>query len=140
MGGYFLEPLNDAPADRLVTPNAITPMWYMAPFYAMLRAIPDKTLGVFIVVSALGLLFWLPWLDNSSVRSMRYKGRLSNASLFALVIAFLTLLFLGRQEMTTGYLWVARVCTVVYFSYFLLMPFYTRFESYETAPRRIPRA
>ncbi len=137
MGGYFLEHNNFAPANPLITPDHIAPMWYMAPFYAMLRAIPDKLLGIIAMVMALLLLFCLPWLDRSSVRSMRYKGSYSRTMLFLGVAAFILLGYLGTIPLTPIRLLSARVSTVFYFAYFLLMPFYTRFETPHPLPSRL---
>ncbi|MCW8408719.1 cytochrome b N-terminal domain-containing protein [Legionella sp. PATHC035] len=137
MGGYFLEHNNFAPANPLITPDHIAPMWYMSPYYAMLRAIPDKLLGVMCMGLAILVLFFLPWLDRSPVRSMRYKGNYSRAMLFLCVIAFVLLGYLGTIPVTPGRLFLARVSTGLYFAYFILMPFYTRFESSRPLPARI---
>ncbi|HBI21517.1 MAG TPA: cytochrome b [Legionella sp.] len=137
MGGYFLEPANFLPADPLVTPDLITPIWYMAPFYAMLRAIPDKLPGVFVLFSALLVLLLLPWLDKSPVRAMRYKGRYSKVAFVACMCAFLTLGYLGTMDITPLALYGARICTAIYFAYFLLMPCYTRLEAHQRVPERI---
>lgn len=137
MGGYFLEPINFLPADPLVTPDLITPVWYLAPFYAMLRAIPDKLPGVFVLFSALLILLMMPWLDKSPVRSMRYKGRYSKIALVAFVFAFLTLGYFGTIDVTPITLYGARICTAIYFAYFLLMPCYTRLEAHHLVPERI---
>ncbi|CAM2809095.1 ubiquinol--cytochrome c reductase, cytochrome b [Legionella steigerwaltii] len=137
MGGYFLEHNNFAPANPLITPDHIAPMWYMSPFYAMLRAIPDKLSGVMCMGLALLVLFFLPWLDRSPVRSMRYKGNYSRVMLFLGVIAFVFLGYLGTIPVTPARLFLARVSTGLYFAYFILMPFYTRFESPRPLPARI---
>lgn len=128
MGGYFLEHNNFVPANPLVTPDHIAPMWYMSPFYAMLRAIPDKLLGIICIGFALLLFFFLPWLDCSPVRSMRYKGKWSQIMLFLGVVAFVVLGYLGTIPVTPVRLFLARLATVFYFAYFILMPFYTRLE------------
>lgn len=137
MGGYFLEPANFAPANPLSTPEHITPVWYMAPFYAMLRAIPNKSLGVVVMLSALLILMLMPWLDKSPVRAMRYKGGYSKTALIALVSSFLMLGYLGTIDVTPFGLYLTRACMVCYFAYFLLMPVYTRLESHKQAPERI---
>jgi ubiquinol-cytochrome c reductase cytochrome b subunit len=139
MGGYFLEPDNFIPANPLVTPDHITPVWYMTPFYAILRAIPHKLLGIVVMFSALGILLLLPWLDNSPVRSMRYKGYASRSALFFCVLSFLTLGYLGMVEITPVKQFLARICTIAYFAYFLLMPIYTRYEVCKKVPERISR-
>ncbi len=137
MGGYFLEPANFTPANPLSTPDHLTPIWYMAPFYAMLRAIPDKSWGVLIMVSALLVLMFMPWLDKSPVRAMRYKGVYSKIALGAWVSGFLILGYLGTIDVTPLRLYLARASMVVYFAYFLLMPFYTRRESCQPVPERV---
>lgn len=137
MGGYFLEPANFTPANPLSTPDHIIPVWYMAPFYAMLRAIPDKSLGVLVMASALAVLFFLPWLDKSPVRAMRYKGIYSKIALWSLVSAFLILGYLGTVDLTPLKLYLARVCIGFYFACFLLMPFYTRYETHRHVPERV---
>lgn len=137
MGGYFLEHNNFAPANPLITPDHIAPMWYMAPFYAMLRAIPDKLFGIIAMAMAILLLFFLPWLDRSPVRSMRYKGSYSRIMLFLGVAAFMLLGYLGTIPITPFRLLLARLSTAFYFAYFLLMPFYTRFETPRPLPSRL---
>ncbi|MDX1334461.1 MAG: cytochrome bc complex cytochrome b subunit, partial [Gammaproteobacteria bacterium] len=74
MGGYFLEHANFIPADPLKTPEHIAPVWYFTPFYAILRAVPDKFLGVVAMGAAIAILFVLPWLDRNPVRSIRYRS------------------------------------------------------------------
>lgn len=137
MGGYFLEHANFSPANPMVTPDHIAPVWYLAPFYAILRAIPDKLMGVVCMGSAIILLFFLPWLDRSKVKSIRYKGTISKifTSLFA--ISFLLLGYLGTSPVSPANLILARIGTVVYFSFFLLMPLYTRLETTREVPSRI---
>lgn len=137
MGGYFLEHSNFVAANPVVTPDHIAPVWYMAPFYAILRAIPDKLYGIIAMGSALILLFFLPWLDRSPVRSMRYKGIYSRLFLAAFCVCFLLLGYLGTIPITEAALVTTRVCIVIYFAYFLLMPFYTRFEQCKEVPQRI---
>ena len=77
MGGYFLEYANFEIANPLKTPEHIAPVWYFTPFYSMLRAVPDKFAGFLVMAAAIAILFVLPWLDRSPVRSMRYKGSFS---------------------------------------------------------------
>lgn len=137
MGGYFLEPSNFVPANPLVTPDPIAPMWYMSPFYSILRAVPDKLLGIICMGAAVLVLFFLPWFDCSPVRSMRYKGEWSRMMLLVGVVAFLLLGYLGTIPVTPQRLLLARVSTILYFAYFILMPFYTRFETVRSVPNRI---
>lgn len=137
MGGYFLEPANSEPANPLVTPTPMTPLWYMAPFYCMLRAVPHKLGGVLVMTAALWILFLLPWLDKSKVRSMRYKGLYSKIALTLMVASFITLGYLGTREPTRVTQILAQSATLIYFAYFLLMPLYSRLESTRAVPRRI---
>lgn len=138
MGGYFLEPANFEPANVLKTPEHIAPVWYFTPFYAILRAVPDKLMGVCAMGLAIAIVFVLPWLDRSPVKSMRYKGWLSRAALALFCVAFVALGYLGMQPATAATTWAARVCMVLYFGYFLAMPLYTRREITWPVPDRIP--
>ena len=137
MGGYFLEHANFAPANPMVTPEHIAPVWYMTPFYTMLRAIPNKLSGVFVMGSSIIILFFLPWLDKSPVRSMRYKGGYSRYALGVFVITFVVLGYLGTVPVTPIKQYVARLSAFLYFAYFLLMPLYTRYEYYRPVPERL---
>ncbi|KTC64525.1 ubiquinol-cytochrome c reductase cytochrome b subunit (plasmid) [Legionella adelaidensis] len=138
VGGYFLEHANFVPADPLTTPEHIAPVWYMTPYYAMLRAIPDKLFGVIVMLSGIIILFFVPWLDRSPVRSIRYKGYLSKTALIIFVICFILLGYLGTVIITPMKQNLARICTVIYFAFFILMPLYTRFEQTRPVPERIP--
>lgn len=137
MGGYFLEHDNFTPANPLVTPDHIAPVWYMTPFYAILRAIPDKLLGVVLMGSSILLLLFMPWLDKSPVRSMRYKGIYSRIALALFVMSFITLGYLGTTSVTPFKQILARAAATCYFAYFLLMPFYSRYDQHGTVPERI---
>ncbi|HHX8223388.1 TPA: cytochrome b [Legionella pneumophila] len=137
MGGYFLEHANFVPANLMVTPDHIAPVWYLAPFYAILRAIPDKLIGVVCMAAAILLLFFLPWLDKSNVRSVRYKGMYSRISITLFAFSFLLLGYLGTTPVTPVRLLLARIAAVIYFSYFILMPIYSRFEKTRPVPTRI---
>ncbi|WP_244647865.1 MULTISPECIES: cytochrome b [unclassified Pseudomonas] len=139
MGGYFLEPANFEPANVLKTPEHIAPVWYFTPFYAILRAVPDKLMGVLAMAFAIAILFVLPWLDRSPVKSMRYKGWFSRAALALFCVAFVTLGYVGMQPATVITTWIARGGVVLYFGYFLAMPLYTRREITRPVPDRIPR-
>ncbi len=137
MGGYFLEHANFAPADPMVTPDHIAPVWYMTPYYAILRAIPHKLSGVIAMGASILILFFMPWLDKSPVRSIRYKGMWSRLALTLFVISFLGLGYLGTVAVSPGRLWMARIAAVVYFAYFILMPLYSRLEPHKQPPSRI---
>lgn len=137
MGGYFLEQPNFEPANPLKTPEHIAPVWYFTPFYAILRAIPDKLLGVMTMGAAIAVLFVLPWLDRSPVKSMRYKGWLSRAGLTVFCVCFVTLGVLGVLPPSPGRALLSQVCTFTYFANFILMPFYTRMERTKPVPDRV---
>ena len=96
-GGLFLEPANFEPANPLSTPEHIAPAWYFAPYYAILRAVPDQRLGALLMLLAVVSFLFLPWLDRSQVRSMRYKGWLSRSALAAFALSFIALGYLGLQ-------------------------------------------
>lgn len=137
MGGFFLEHDNFIPADPLKTPEHIAPVWYFTPFYAILRAVPDKFAGVIAMGGSIFVLFLLPWLDRSEVRSIRYRGGIYKKALLLFVISFIGLGYLGTQPATPSATAVARVLTAVYFGFFLLMPIYTRWEKTKPVPDRL---
>ena len=93
--GLFLEPVNFEPADPLKTPEHIAPVWYMTPYYAILRAIPNKLLGVIAMGASIFMFFLLPWLDRSKVKSIRYKGWMYKTALGLFVVSFVGLGYLG---------------------------------------------
>lgn len=136
-GGYFLEKPNFEVANSLKTPEHIAPVWYYMPFYAILRAVPDKLGGVIAMGGAIAVLFVLPWLDRSPVRSIRYKGILSKIALAIFVVSFLILGYLGGTASTPTSTIVGRICTILYFLYFILMPFYTSIEKCKQPPERV---
>ncbi|WP_114418541.1 cytochrome b [Marinospirillum perlucidum] len=144
MGGYFIEAPNFEPANPLKTPDHIAPVWYFTPFYAILRAInfslfglDAKFLGVVAMGAAIAILFVLPWLDRSPVKSIRYKGWMSKVALILFCISFVVLGVLGVLPATDGRTIVAQIATAIYFLYFLLMPFYTRIEKCKPVPERV---
>ncbi|KAF1854895.1 hypothetical protein Lal_00007128 [Lupinus albus] len=102
MGGYFLEKPNFEQANPFKTPEHIAPVWYFTPFYAILRAVPDKLMGVIAMGAAIAVLFVLPWLDRSPVKSMRYKGWLSKIWLLVFCVSFVILGVLGVLAPTPG--------------------------------------
>ena len=140
-GGFFLEPPNFEAANPLKTPAHIAPVWYYTPFYAMLRATPSMfgsaQPGVIVMAASIAILFVLPWLDKSPVRSMRYKGMLSKIALAIFVVSFLILGYLGVIPSSDTATLVARICTLLYFLYFLLMPIYTSIETCKQPPERV---
>jgi len=138
MGGWFLEKDNFVPADPLKTPEHIVPLWYFTAFYAILRAVPDKFLGVMAMFGAIIVLFLLPWLDRSPVKSIRYKGMISKITLAIFVVTFVVLSWLGTQPATPTATMFARIFSVLYFSFFLLMPFYSKMDKTKPVPERLP--
>lgn len=137
MWGYFLEHPNFEPADSLKTPAHISPVWYMTPYYAILRAIPNKPLGVIAMGASIALFFLLPWLDRSPVKSIRYRGWLYKLPLFLFVISFLMLGYLGSKPPSPTLTIVTQMCSLIYFSFFLLMPIYTRLDKTKPVPERV---
>jgi ubiquinol-cytochrome c reductase cytochrome b subunit len=136
-GGLFLEHDNFVPADPLVTPEHIKPTWYFTPYYAMLRAIPDKLMGVLVMGAAVMILFLVPWLDRAKVRSLRYRGPLTRLAVTLFVASFLLLGWLGSQSGSDLQTLVAQVCTAIYFLFFILMPWYTKIDSTKPVPERV---
>jgi ubiquinol-cytochrome c reductase cytochrome b subunit len=136
-GGWFLEANNFVPANSLVTPEHIVPVWYFTPFYAILRAVPDKLIGVLLMGAATNILFLLPWLDRSPVKSIRYRGPIFKTALTLFVISFVSLGYLGTQNPTVLMTWMARGFSVIYFGFFILMPFYSKMDSTKPVPDRV---
>jgi ubiquinol-cytochrome c reductase cytochrome b subunit len=124
-------------ANPLVTPEHIAPVWYYAPYYTMLRAVPDPLGGLIVMGSAVAIFFVVPWLDRSKVASIRYKGIYSKIALAMFAISFITLGYLGTVGVTEVRKVVSLICTVLYFAYFLLMPIYTKFETTKEVPSRL---
>jgi ubiquinol-cytochrome c reductase cytochrome b subunit len=141
MGGYFLEANNFIPADPLKTPAHIAPVWYFTPYYAILRAIPPMFGSQFPGVAAMGvavlIFFALPWLDKSPVKSIRYRGPKFKIALALFVVAFIGLGWLGIKPVTPLYTLLSQIFTAVYFAFFLLMPWYTRNDTFKTEPERV---
>ncbi len=136
-GGLFLEKPNFEPANPLSTPEHIAPVWYFTPFYAMLRAVPDQQMGALLMTLAIVAFFFLPWLDRSPVKSMRYKGWISRTFLGFFVVSFIALGYFGMMPADGLYVILARIFTTLYFAYFILMPWYTRIEKTKPLPERV---
>jgi len=136
-GGYFLEAPNFDPANALVTPEHIAPVWYFTPFYAILRAVPDKLAGVVAMGAAVVIWFFLPWLDRSKVRSIRYRGIFYKLFLSLFVVSFCILGYLGMEVPTPGKTLLAQICSLIYFAFFLLMPIYTSLDKTQKVPERL---
>ena len=137
MGGYFLEKANFEEANPLSTPEHIAPVWYYSPYYAMLRAVPDKLGGLIVMAGAIAILFVVPWLDRSKVASIRYKGIFSKIALVLFATSFITLGYLGTVPVTESRKLMSVIGTVIYFCFFFLMPFYTSLEKTSVPPERL---
>ena len=137
LGGLFLEAPNFEPANPISTPEHITPAWYFTPYYAILRAVPDQRMGALLMLLAVVSFFFLPWLDRSPVKSMRYRGWISRTALALFVVAFVALGYLGLQPATGAYVVLARIFAVLYFAFFWLMPFYTLIDPVRPVPERV---
>ena len=143
-GGYFLEYNNFIPADPLKTPPHIAPVWYFTPFYSILRAVTYPLFGLdakFWGVVAMGasvvIIAFLPWLDRSPVKSMRYKGPIFKFAVFVFVICFFVLGYLGVLPVSPGRTLVSQICSVLYFAFFLLMPWYSKIDKCKAEPERV---
>ncbi len=162
MGGYFLEANNFVPADPFKTPAHIAPVWYFTPYYSILRAVPpfpglgfippSQFPGVVAMGVSVAIFAVLPWLDKSPVKSIRYRGSLYKKWLAAFVVSFFVLGYLGTVPSN---IWgqfgswlgnadratvVARIFTVVYFLFFILMPWYTKKDKTLPVPERVTGA
>jgi ubiquinol-cytochrome c reductase cytochrome b subunit len=137
LGGLFLEPENFEPANPLSTPLEIHPVWYFTPYYAILRAVPSKGLGALLMFLAVAAFLFLPWLDRSPVKSMRYRGWMSRTALTLFTVSVIGLGYLGMQPPQGLYVVLARIFGLIYFLFFIGMPFYTRFEKVRPVPDRV---
>jgi len=140
-GGLFLEEANFDPANPLQTPPHIAPVWYFTPFYAMLRAVPSfagtQVWGVLVMGAAIVVLFFLPWLDRSPVKSIRYKGPIFKVALAIFSVSFVILGICGLKPPSGIYPLLSKICTALYFAFFLLMPWYTKIDSVKPVPERV---
>ena len=144
MGGYFLEYNNFVPANSLQTPDHIAPVWYFTPYYSMLRAatvnflwIDAKLWGIILMGGSVAIFCLLPWLDRSPVKSIRYKGPYFKTALTLFVISVFVLGWLGTKTPTPLYTTLAQIFTVVYFAFFLFMPWYSKIDKTKPEPRRV---
>jgi len=141
--GFMLEYPNFEPANGLKTPEHIAPVWYFGAFYTILRAVPDKLLGVIAMGAAIAILFVLPWLDKSPVKSIRYKGLASKILIPVFGVVFLILTWLGTQPASGTFLGlfsngdVAIWTTIFYFVFFLTMPIWTAKKKTKPVPERV---
>lgn len=144
LGGWFLEHDNFVPANILQTPSEIVPLWYFTPFYSILRAVTypllgvdAKVWGVLAMGASIMVLFLVPWLDRSEVKSIRYRGWMFKLALTIFVISFLILGYLGTKPPSGLFKVMAQVCSVLYFAFFLLMPWYTKIDKTKPVPERV---
>jgi len=137
MGGYFLEFANFEEANSLKTPEHIAPVWYFTPFYSVLRAVPDKFWGFIAFAASVAVPFMLPWLDRSPVKSWRYRGNITKVMLLVFVASFLILGVLGVKAPTPARTFLAQICSVIYFGFFLLMPIWTGMDKTKPVPDRV---
>ncbi|NCF61219.1 MAG: cytochrome b [Gammaproteobacteria bacterium] len=136
-GGLFLEHDNFIPANPLVTPEHIKPVWYFTPYYAILKAVPDKLMGVILMGLSVVVLFFLPWLDRSPVKSIRYKGLWYKIMVGVFAVAFVRLGMLGMSEGTPAQTIEMRVWTFVYFAFFILLYFLSPGGKTKPLPERL---
>jgi ubiquinol-cytochrome c reductase cytochrome b subunit len=141
LNGYFLEHANFIEANPLQTPEHIAPLWYLTPFYSVLRAVPpmfgSQFPGVLAMGASLLILFFLPWLDRSPVKSIRYRSPIYKWVLGVFVVSFVMLGWLGIQPVTPLNVFLARFFTVLYFAFFILMPWYTSVGKTKEVPERL---
>jgi len=141
LNGYFLEHANFIEANPLKTPEHIAPLWYLTPFYSILRAIPpmfgSQFPGVLAMGASLLILFFLPWLDRSPVKSIRYRSPIYKWVLGVFVVSFIMLGWLGMEPVTPLNVFLARIFTALYFAFFILMPWYTSIGKTKEVPERL---
>ena len=137
MGGYFLEYSNFEKANPMATPEHIVPVWYFTPFYALLRAVPDKLGGAILMGLSVVIPLFLPWLDRAKVKSIRYRGWIYKTALSLFAISFISLGILGVLPAEGVYILLARIFGVLYFGFFILMPYYTRIDKTKPVPDRV---
>lgn len=130
-------PDNYIPANPMVTPEHIVPEWYFLPFYAILRAIPSKLGGVIAMFSAIGVLFFLPWLDRSNVRSANYRPWY-RVAFWIFVVDALILGYVGGQPAEEPFITISRIAAGYYFFHFLvLLPLIGKYEKPQNLPNNI---
>jgi len=152
LGGWFLEPDNFVPANILQTPPEIVPLWYFTPYYSILRAntvnfllVDAKVWGVIFMALSIMVFFFLPWLDRSPAKSIRYRGWIYKSALAIFVVAFVILGYLGTKSpqaidlMLFPNVYWAQIFTIVYFAFFALMPWYTKLDKTKPVPERVTK-
>jgi len=136
-GGYLLEHANFIASDPLKTPEHIAPVWYFTPFYAILRAVPDKLMGVGAMFAAIALLFFMPWLDRCKVKSVRYRSAIYKVNLTVFVISFVVLGWLAMQPATPALTLMSQLFSFLYFAFFAVLFITSKNESTKPVPDRV---
>jgi ubiquinol-cytochrome c reductase cytochrome b subunit len=136
---YLGHPDNYIPADPLVTPAHIVPEWYFLPFYAILRAVPDKLFGVILMFAAILILFVVPWLDTSKVRSATFRPVFKQL-FWLFVIDCVILGIVGAYPPEGMWIIIGRAATIYYFGFFLILPIVGWFEKPKPIPESISAA
>jgi len=136
-GGYLLEHANFIASDPLKTPEHIAPVWYFTPFYAILRAVPDKLMGVGAMFAAIALLFFMPWLDRCKVKSVRYRSAIYKVNLTVFVISFVVLGWLAMQPATPTLTLMSQIFSFLYFAFFVVLFVTSKNESTKPVPDRV---
>jgi ubiquinol-cytochrome c reductase cytochrome b subunit len=136
-GGYMLEHANFIASDALKTPEHIAPVWYFTPFYAILRAVPDKLLGVGAMGGAIVVLFFLPWIDRCKVKSIRYRSGIYKANLIVFCVSFVVLGWLAMQPVNETITFLSRLFSFLYFAFFAVLYVTSKNESTKPVPDRV---
>jgi ubiquinol-cytochrome c reductase cytochrome b subunit len=136
-GGYMLEHANFIASDPLKTPEHIAPVWYFTPFYAILRAVPDKLLGVGAMFAAIALLFFMPWIDRCKVKSIRYRGTIYKVNLAVFIVSFVVLGWLAMQPATPTLTFMSQLFSFFYFAFFVVLYVTSKNENTKPVPDRV---
>ena len=133
----MLEHANFIASDPLKTPEHIAPVWYFTPFYAILRAVPDKLMGVGAMGAAIVVLFFLPWLDRCKVKSIRYRSVIYKVNLITFCISFVVLGWLAMQPVTGMITFMSQLFTFLYFAFFVVLYVTSKNEVTKPVPDRV---
>jgi ubiquinol-cytochrome c reductase cytochrome b subunit len=136
MHGVFLERTTFFRANPMVGLPDVTPPWYLAPYYAMLRAIPNKYYGIALMVVAIVLPFFLPWLDRNPVRSSRYRP-IYRIMILVMGATFFTLAWVGEQPPLPKYFLIERLGAAIYIGFYVLLPIVSSIEPTKKVPERV---
>jgi len=136
-GGLFMEAPNFEPANPVSTPEHIAPVWYFTPYYAILRAVPDQKIGALLMALSVAAFLFLPWLDRAQNKSIRYRGIVSKLLLGTFFVTFVMLMWLGLKPADGIYVLLARIFTVLYFGFFIALPFVSKADGNGPVPDRV---